>query len=249
LDLGSRKLVLQCFTGPKPQFPVNAGCRDKIAQQYMAIRRPDYSEYPAIRDLILTVVTEIYGDLWDTSAMPNGDEDWSTSWIAVVGTHVIGVLLTTNDWIDDLWIRRSQRGRGPGNRKHACRSLTPGSQVKLTALRRHSGLRTSLTQRRHFDREYVEPVKQILAKCASHDCLFQVTICRCNNANVNLQRLIGAYALKFSLLKHPQQRNLRFQWQITDLIEKDGAPISRFEATQTPLCRACERALFVPKQL
>jgi hypothetical protein len=36
--------------------------------------------------------------------MPNGDEDWSTGWIAVEGTDVIGVLLTTNDWIDDLWI-------------------------------------------------------------------------------------------------------------------------------------------------
>jgi hypothetical protein len=27
---------------------------------------------------------------------------------------VIGVLLTTNDWIDDLWIMRSQRGHGLG---------------------------------------------------------------------------------------------------------------------------------------
>jgi GNAT superfamily N-acetyltransferase len=80
----------------------------------MTIRRPAYSEYPAILDLIRSVVTEIYGDLWDTAAMPDGDEDWSTAWIAVDGTDVIGVLLTTSDWIDDLWIVRSQRGHGLG---------------------------------------------------------------------------------------------------------------------------------------
>jgi hypothetical protein len=80
----------------------------------MTIRRPFYSEYPAIRDLIRTVVTEIYGDLWDITAMPNGDEDWSTGWIAVDGADVIGVLLTTSDWIDDLWIMRSQEATALG---------------------------------------------------------------------------------------------------------------------------------------
>jgi GNAT superfamily N-acetyltransferase len=80
----------------------------------MTIRRPACTEYPAIRDLIRSVVTEIYGDLWDTAAMPHGDEDWSTGWIAVDGTDVIGVLLTTSDRIDDLWIMRFQRGHGLG---------------------------------------------------------------------------------------------------------------------------------------
>jgi GNAT superfamily N-acetyltransferase len=82
----------------------------------MIIRRPAPSEHPAIRALIGSVVTEIYGSLWDTSSPPPGHEDWSRSWIAVDGGEPVGVLLTTDEWIDDLWIVSAQRGHGLGGR-------------------------------------------------------------------------------------------------------------------------------------
>jgi ribosomal protein S18 acetylase RimI-like enzyme len=82
----------------------------------MIIRRPALSEHPAIRALIGSVVTEVYGSLWDTSFTPIGQDDWSRGWIAVDGTEPVGVLLTTDEWIDDLWIVSAQRGHGIGAR-------------------------------------------------------------------------------------------------------------------------------------
>jgi ribosomal protein S18 acetylase RimI-like enzyme len=82
----------------------------------MIIRHPAPSEHPAIRALIGSVVTEVYGSFWDTSITPPGHDDWSRGWIAVDGTEPVGVLLTTDEWIDDLWIVGPQRGRGLGAR-------------------------------------------------------------------------------------------------------------------------------------
>lgn len=82
----------------------------------MIIRHPVPSEHPAIRALIGSVVTEVYGGFWDTSSTPPGHDDWSRGWIAVDGTEPVGVLLTTDEWIDDLWIVGPQRGRGLGAR-------------------------------------------------------------------------------------------------------------------------------------
>jgi GNAT superfamily N-acetyltransferase len=80
----------------------------------MIIRRPAPSEHRAIRALIGDIVTEVYGSLWDTSPIPIGHDDWSRGWIAVEGTEPVGVLLTTDGWIDDLWIVSAQRGHGLG---------------------------------------------------------------------------------------------------------------------------------------
>jgi GNAT superfamily N-acetyltransferase len=80
----------------------------------MIIRRPAPLEHPAIRALIGNVVTEVYGSLWDTSSTPIGHNDWSRGWIAVEVTEPIGVLLTTDEWIDDLWIVSAERGHGLG---------------------------------------------------------------------------------------------------------------------------------------
>jgi GNAT superfamily N-acetyltransferase len=80
----------------------------------MIIRRPAPLEHPAIRALISTVVTEVYGNLLETSSTPIGHDDWSRAWIAIEETEPIGVLLTTDEWIDDLWIVSAERGHGLG---------------------------------------------------------------------------------------------------------------------------------------
>jgi ribosomal protein S18 acetylase RimI-like enzyme len=80
----------------------------------MVIRRPTHSEYKAINALIGHVVTEVYGSLWGTSTEPVGRDDWSRGWIAVGRAEPVGVLLTTDECIDDLWIASAQRGHGLG---------------------------------------------------------------------------------------------------------------------------------------
>jgi ribosomal protein S18 acetylase RimI-like enzyme len=86
----------------------------EISDQIMIIRRPTHSEYPAINALIGEVAAELYGSLSDTSAEPVGHDDWSRGWIAVGRAEPVGVLLTTDEWIDDLWISSAQRRHGLG---------------------------------------------------------------------------------------------------------------------------------------
>ena len=66
-----------------------------------------------------------------------------------------------------------------------------------------------LAQRRHEDREHVQPVVEVLAERAFRDGLLEVLVGRGDQAHVRLQRLSAAEALVFALLQHAQQLHLR----------------------------------------
>lgn len=81
------------------------------------IRRPFLSELASVRNLVQSVVDETYGGLWAAPPLPIGDNDWSGAWIAVAHDAAVGgVLLTSDDWIEDLWISQPFRGKGLGAR-------------------------------------------------------------------------------------------------------------------------------------
>jgi ribosomal protein S18 acetylase RimI-like enzyme len=73
-------------------------------------------EEDSVRSLVQTVVDEIYGGLWAPAPLPIDDEDWSRAWVAIVDPGMAGMVLTTGDWISDLWVLREHRGRGIGGR-------------------------------------------------------------------------------------------------------------------------------------
>jgi ribosomal protein S18 acetylase RimI-like enzyme len=66
--------------------------------------------------LVQTVVDEIYGGLWAPAPLPIGEEDWSLAWVAVIDTRIVGMVLTSGEWISDLWVLRENRGCGLGQR-------------------------------------------------------------------------------------------------------------------------------------
>ena len=80
------------------------------------IRRPQPHEYKSVRALVQTVVDEIYGGLWAPPPLPVGEESWHLSWVAVVDTKIVGMVLTEDEWISDLWVLRESRGCGIGQR-------------------------------------------------------------------------------------------------------------------------------------
>jgi ribosomal protein S18 acetylase RimI-like enzyme len=80
------------------------------------IRRPEPHEHNSVRAVVQTVVDEIYGGLWAPPPLPVDEESWHLSWIAVVDTKIIGVVLTHEEWLSDLWVLREGRGCGVGQR-------------------------------------------------------------------------------------------------------------------------------------
>ncbi len=80
------------------------------------IRRPQPQELQFVRELVQTVVDEVYGGIWASPPLAVDKEGWELSWIAVVDEKIVGVVLTSGEWLDDLWVAREKRGRGVGQR-------------------------------------------------------------------------------------------------------------------------------------
>jgi len=84
----------------------------------LAIRRAQANEYGAVRTLIETVANEIFKDLFAPNPVPLEfkDEDWPSAWVAVSDKEIVGVIITGQEWVDDLWVIREHRRRGVGSR-------------------------------------------------------------------------------------------------------------------------------------
>ena len=106
-----------------------------------------------------------------------------------------------------------------------------------------------LAQRRHEDREHVQPVVQILAERPVLNRLLEILVGRGDEAHVRLQRLGAAEPLVLALLQHAQQLHLRREGDVADFVEEQRAALGQLEAPFLPLLRAGERALLVAEQL
>ena len=80
------------------------------------IRRPLPEEHDTVRALVQTVVDEIYGGLWAPPPLPVDEENRHSFWVAVWDAKIIGVVRTSGEWLDDLWVLRESRGNGVGQR-------------------------------------------------------------------------------------------------------------------------------------
>ena len=84
----------------------------------LVIRRPRASEYGTVQALIETVANETFKDLFAPNPVPLKfkDEDWPLAWVAVSDEKIVGVIITNQDWVDDLWVLREERRQGVGSR-------------------------------------------------------------------------------------------------------------------------------------
>ena len=57
---------------------------------------------------------ETYGGLWAEPPLEIDEEDWSLAWVAVADFQVVGMALTAEDWVSDLWVLAAFRGAGAG---------------------------------------------------------------------------------------------------------------------------------------
>ena len=82
----------------------------------MLIRRPKPEQHDSVRAVVQTVVDEIYGGFWAPPPLPVDEENGHSSWVAVLDAKIIGVVRTSGEWLDDLWVLRESRRYGVGQR-------------------------------------------------------------------------------------------------------------------------------------
>jgi ribosomal protein S18 acetylase RimI-like enzyme len=82
------------------------------------IRRAQVHEYDLVRELIEVVVTETFKELFAPNPVPLKfeDEDWPLAWVATSNDKILGVIITHEEWVDDLWVLREHRRQGVGSR-------------------------------------------------------------------------------------------------------------------------------------
>jgi ribosomal-protein-alanine N-acetyltransferase len=85
---------------------------------HVVIRRSQPSEYDLVRALIETVANETFSDLFAPNPVPLKfeDEDWRLAWVAVYDEKIVGVIMTNQEWVSDLWVLREYRRQGVGTR-------------------------------------------------------------------------------------------------------------------------------------
>src|SRR5579862_1611140 len=103
------------------------------------IRPPQPQELKSVRAVVQTVVDEVYGGVWAPPPVLIDEEGWELSWVAVIDENIVGVVLTSAEWLDDLWVLRDNRGCGIGKR------LLAQAEAEIVA-RGHETLRLRVVQ-------------------------------------------------------------------------------------------------------
>ena len=82
----------------------------------ISIRRAQSSENDSVHALVQAVADETFAYLFPASQVPIGEADWHTAWLAISGEEIVGVTMTRDAWVSDLWVRHDNRRTGIGGK-------------------------------------------------------------------------------------------------------------------------------------
>src|SRR6202047_1614858 len=112
----------------------------------------------------------------------------------------------------------------------------------------HQNVVLPFAKRGNLDREYVQPVVEVRAKCPACNRGFQIPISCRYYADIDFNGLRATHAFEFTFLQHPQECNLSVQRQLADFVEENGSSVRQFKSAEAALHRPGERPLFVAKE-
>ena len=106
----------------------------------------------------------------------------------------------------------------------------------------------ALAERRHADREDVEPVVEVLAEAALLDEVDEAPVGRRDQAEVDADRLPRADRVDLAVLQRAEQLDLRVGRQFADLVEEERALVRLAEFAGVLVGGAGEGALLVAEE-
>jgi ribosomal protein S18 acetylase RimI-like enzyme len=80
----------------------------------ISIRRVNPDEKESVQRLVQVIADETFAYLFASAQVPIGESDWLPGWVAISGDEIVGVTMTRDEWITDLWVRRDHRRTGVG---------------------------------------------------------------------------------------------------------------------------------------
>jgi ribosomal protein S18 acetylase RimI-like enzyme len=99
----------------------------------IVIRRMRPDENGAVHQLVQTIADETFAHLFASPNVPIGEANWFSAWLAISGTDIVGVTMTQDEWVSDLWVRRDSRRSGIGTKllAHAEREIRTRGHATL----------------------------------------------------------------------------------------------------------------------
>jgi len=80
----------------------------------IVIRQARAEENRAIHELVQTIADETFAYLFANQQVPIGEANWFSAWLAVSERDIVGVTMTQDEWVSDLWVRSDSRRSGIG---------------------------------------------------------------------------------------------------------------------------------------
>ena len=80
----------------------------------IVIRRVGPDENSSVHQLVQAIADETFAYLFATLPVPIGEANWFSAWLAISGEEIVGVTMTRDEWLSDLWVRSDSRRTGIG---------------------------------------------------------------------------------------------------------------------------------------
>ncbi len=80
----------------------------------IVIRPARPEENRAIHELVQKIADETFALLFSNQQVPIGEANWFSAWLAISGEEIVGVTMTQDEWVSDLWVRSDSRRTGIG---------------------------------------------------------------------------------------------------------------------------------------
>lgn len=80
----------------------------------IVIRRARSDENTAVHELVQAIADETFASLFATPHVPIGEANWSSAWLAILSEEIVGVAMTRDEWVGDMWVRSDSRRTGIG---------------------------------------------------------------------------------------------------------------------------------------